>query len=361
MDGAVSADPVALEAFARDVFSKLGVPDTQAAGAARVLVWANLRGVETHGVRNLAPLYVHMLDEGIVTPDADFSVDHETPFSARVDGGNGLGMAAGVWAMQLAMDKAAASGSGMVAMHNSRHFGAAGYYAHMALAHDMIGISATGRFMPRGGRIGLMPTFAAIPMFSTNPIAFSAPSMEEPPFLLDMATTITPYNRVMLYHELGRLAPVGWGTDDDGVPTTDPTKLNHLYPLGGSRELGSHKGYGLAMVVQILSGVLSGDWAGGSADERAYDGYDQRHDGHFFAAIRVDAFEPVDDFKRGMDVMIRALHDAPKEEGQDRIYIAGEIEHETEQERRRTGIPLPPNVQDDLRKLADRFALPLPY
>ncbi len=261
MEGHVLADPAALQSFASDIFQQLDAPPSHAEDAARVLVWANLRGIDTHGVRNLGPLYVRTLDEGRARAGAAFAIDYETPFSARADGQSGLGMAAGVWAMRLAIEKAAASGTGMVAMHNSQHYGAAGYYAAMALEHDMIGLCMTGRFMPKGTTIGLVPTFAALPMFSTNPIAFAAPTMDEPPYLLDMATTVTPYNRVMLYHELGRQAPQGWGMDDDGQPTTEPTRLNRLFPLGGTREMGSHKGYGLAMLVEILAGVLSGEWA----------------------------------------------------------------------------------------------------
>lgn len=358
----VLADADALEVFACQVFLELGLSSRHAQDAARVLVWASLRGVDTHGIRNLGSVYARMIDEGHVDPRATFAVEHETPFSVRANGGSGLGMAAGVWAMNLAIEKARTSGAGMVAMRNSRHYGAAGFYPAMALAHDMIGVCMTGRFMPRGTPIGLVPTFAALPMFSTNPLAFAAPTLEEPPFLLDMATTIAPYNRVMLYQELGLPLPAGWAVDEAGAPSTDPLHMNRLLPLGGTREMGSHKGYGLAMVVQILSGVLSGSWSAGcESEDDSFDGFGQADDGHFFAAMRIDAFQPADDFKRAMDAMIRALHASPKQAGQERIYVAGEIEHENEVHRRKHGIPIPPNVQADLKGLAERFGLELPY
>ena len=362
MAGTTVANPDALENFTRQAFESMGVPAPQAQDAASVLVWANLRGVDTHGVRNLMLLYVPMIDEGLIQPDAKFKIEHETPFSARVDGAAGVGMAAGKWAMKLAIEKAASSGVGMVAMRNSQHFGAAGYFAAMPLPNDMIGISLTGRFMPQGEKIGIVPTYASTPMFSTNPIALAAPTLLEAPYVLDMATSITPYNRVMLYDEMGLETPMGWGMDDEGVPTVDPSLLHQLLPLGGTREMGSHKGYGLAMIVEILSSVLSGSWSTGVEEgNKTYDGHGQTGDGHFFGAIRVDAFRPAEEFKRGMDAMIRALHDAPKEAGQDRIYVAGEIEYETEIERRKHGIPVPPNVQADIRDLADRFGLTHPF
>ena len=324
-------------------------------------MWASLRGVDTHGIRNLKLVYVPMIERGRVCADAQFRIEHETPFSAQVDGGSGLGMAAGVWAMRLAIEKASAAGIGMVAMRNSLHYGAAGYYAAMALSDDMIGVSLTGRFMPQGEEIGIVPTFGALPMFSTNPIAVAAPTMSEPPYILDMATSITPYNRVVLYGELGREMPLGWGMDAEGRPTSETSLLRQLLPLGGSREMGGHKGYGLAMVVQILSSVLSGSWHTDVADGApTYDGFGQTTDGHFFCAMRVDAFRPAQEFKLGMDAMIRALHDAPKEPGQERIYVAGEIEHETERVRRAQGIPITRGVADGLSELADRFGLARP-
>jgi LDH2 family malate/lactate/ureidoglycolate dehydrogenase len=261
--------------------------------------------------------------------------------------------------MRLAIEKAQQAGIGLVAMRHTEHFGAAGYYPWLALPHDMIGIALTGRFYARGVPIGMVPTNAGMPMFSTNPIAISFPTATEPPILLDMATTVAPYNRVMMHRELGRVVPLGWGLDAEGIPTTDPASLKALLPLGGGRDTGGHKGYGLALMVETLCALLSGEWGPvEKAGAQTFEGYDQQHSAHFFGAIRVDAFRPVADFKAGMDAMIRALHAGPKALGQDRIYVAGEPEHDTEQERTRLGIPLPANVVADLREIAAQYAIP---
>ncbi len=361
--------PDTLQAFATQIFERAGIAPGEAADAANVLVWANRRGVDTHGVRNLKPLYIHRIRTGVIDTKAVCKIDYETPVSARVDAGGGLGLSAGVWGMRLAMAKAQASGIGLVTMRNSSHFGAAGHYPYLALGQDLIGIAMTGRFFAQGTEIGVIPTFAAKAMFSTNPISVSFPTAEETPFLLDMATSISPYNRVVMYRELGKSVPLGWGVDAEGRATIEPSALRQLFPLGGTREMGSHKGYGLSMMVEVLCAVLSGAWhdlATGDGDKNAvetnhdnsFDSHSQEGDAHFFGALRVDLFRPLSDFKRGMDAMIRALHAAPKEPGQDRIFVAGEIEHETEQTRLRDGIPLPPNVVENLRELAQQYQVP---
>ncbi len=354
-------DPAALHDFVRQVFEAAGVHPEHAQAGADVLLWASRRGVDTHGVRNLRPLYMRLIDQGAINLDPTFHIEYETPVSARVDGDGGLGLAAGCWAMKLALDKAEQSGIGMVTMRNSYHFGAAGYYPWLALQRDMIGVSMTGRFSGQGTEYGVPPTFGAKAMFSTNPLSISFPAGEEPPYLLDMATSAAPFNRVAMHRDNDLPIPPGWGLDAEGRPTVDPAAVRQLIPLGGSRELGGHKGYGLALMVEVLCGVLSGAWSGDAGDDpEAFEGYRQHGDAHFFAAIRVDLFRPVEDFKRGMDAMIRALHAAPKVPGQDRIYVAGEIEHETEQERLAQGVPLTPTIIEDLEALSQRFGIPVP-
>lgn len=349
-----------LHQFMRTVFAKAGVPAEQANDAADVLMYASRRGVDTHGVRNLKPIYIDGFDAGHLKPSADYAIEYETPITARVDGNRGLGLTAACWAMRLAMQKAQQSGMGMVVMRNSYHFGAAGYYPWMALGQDMIGIAMTARIYAREHDYGVLPTFGGKSMFSTNPLSISFPTKEEPPWLLDMSTSTVPFNRILMMRDAGESIPLGWGVDEDGEPTTDPDKVRFLYPLGGTRELGSHKGYGLAMMVSVLCNLLAGGWNDlYGNDPSAFDGYKVDGDSHFFAAMRIDLFRPLDDFKRGMDAMIRALHAAPKAAGHERIYVAGEIEHETEQTRLRTGIPLPETVVNDLRTLSTRFDLPL--
>lgn len=349
-----------LHNFTRSVFEKAGLSPEHAADGADVLLWASRRGVDTHGVRNLKLIYLRMLEAGLIKSDATFSVEHETPVSARVNGGGGLGLAAASWAMRLAMDKAEQSEMAFVTMRNSHHLGAAGRYPALALERDMIGICLTGHFNGQGTEIGVLPTFSSRPMFSTNPIAVAFPTQDEAPWLLDMATSIAPYNRVVLHRENGLPVPPQWGLTADGQPTPDALLMQKMWPLGGDRAHGGHKGYGLSMMVATMCGVLSGDWdEGHDEDEAAFNGYKQSGGSHFFAAIRIDAFRPVDSFKRGMDAMIQALHAAPKEEGQERIYVAGEIEHETEQQRVRDGIPLTAVTVADLKEVSEKYGVNL--
>ncbi len=211
-----------LQDFAATVLERAGVPADEAMDAANVLVWANRRGVDTHGVRNLKSHYVDKVSNGSIAGHPHFRIEYETPISARVDGDNGLGLVAGCWGMRLAMQKARQAGIGMVSMHNSNHFGAAGYYPAMALAEDLIGVGLTGMLWAEGNAYGVVPTFGARAMFSTNPIAIGFPAAEEPDFLLDMATSTTPMNRVVMRQELGLPIPEGWALDAEGRPTTDP-------------------------------------------------------------------------------------------------------------------------------------------
>lgn len=354
-----TVDAHALHNFTETVLQAAGIQRQHAVDAADVLLYASRRGVDTHGVKNLKG-YINGVEKGTIRRDPIFAVEYETPVSARVNGGQGLGHAASCWAMRLAMDKAKQAGMGFVSMRNSLHFGAAGYYPWLAVQNDLIGIGMTGRFSANGTHVGVRPTFADIVMFSTNPLAISFPTGEEPPYVFDMATSTVPFNRITKMADANELIPLGWGLTADGQPTTNPKEVRQLFPLGGTREQGSHKGYGLAMVVQVLCAVLSGCWGDmyeSSSD--TFDGHTQEGDAHFFGAIRVDIFRPLDEFKRGMDAMIRALHAAPKEAGQDRIYVAGEIEHETEQQRLRDGIPLPDTIVADLYELSQRYNISL--
>ena len=364
MNGPILAQVEPLHNFVETIFGSAGFRPEHAKDAANVLMYASRRGVDTHGVRNLIPIYFAQLDKDLYTLNPNFRIEHETAVSARVNGDSGLGLAASSWAMRLAISKAKDAGMAFVSMRNTYHYGAAGYYPWMALQNDMIGISMTGRFSPDGTFLASVPpTYSAIPMFSTNPLAIGFPTAEEPPYLLDMATSTVPFNRIFKMRDAGEPIPLGWGLDERGEPTTDAALVRQVLPLGGTREQGGHKGYGLAMMVEVLCAVLSGGWGTGFPldDPSASNGHKQITDAHFFGAMRVDAFRPLDEFKRGMDAMIQALHAAPKEEGQDRIYVAGEIEDETEQERLRNGIPLPDTVVEDLKTLSTRYHVPLPF
>jgi len=338
-----------LTRFVQAAFEKLGVPAADAQIAAETLVAADLRGVDTHGVIRFSPYawYVKWLSDGSMTAKPNIRVISETPSTALLDGDRGMGMVIGHRAMELAIEKAKQCGIGMVGVRNSRHYGMSAQYAMQALAHDMIGIAMTN-----AGR-QVVPTFGREARFGTNPMCFAVPADKELPFVLDMATTTAAAGKLELAARLEKSIPTGWALDEKAQATQDPRiaqRARRLLPLGGSRDNGSHKGYGLAVLVEILCGVLTGTVTALNADQ------DPR--GHFFGAIRVDAFRPVAEFKKDMDRLIRELKSTPPIEGQRRVYVAGEIEFETAEERAERGIPLLPSVLKGLREVSEQLGLP---
>ena len=338
-----------LTRFVQAAFEKLGVPKDDAQIAAETLVAADLRGVDTHGVIRFSPhaWYVKWLSEGSMTAKPNIRAISETPSTALLDGDRGMGMVIGHRAMELAIDKAKSCGIGMVGVRNSRHYGMSAQYAMQALPHDMIGIAMTN-----AGR-QVVPTFGREARFGTNPMCFAVPADKELPFVLDMATTTAAAGKLELAARLEKSIPTGWALDEKAQATQDPRvaqQARRLLPLGGSRDNGSHKGYGLAVLVEILCGVLTGTVTALNADQ------DPR--GHFFGAIRVDAFRPVAEFKQDMDRLIRELKSTPPIEGQKRVYVAGEIEFETAEERAERGIPLLPSVLKGLREVSEQLGVP---
>jgi L-2-hydroxycarboxylate dehydrogenase (NAD+) len=337
-----------LTRFVQAAFEKLGVPAADAQIAAETLVAADLRGVDTHGVIRFSPYawYVKWLSDGSMTAKPNIQVISETPSTALLDGDRGMGMVIGHRAMELAIEKAKQCGIGMVGVRNSRHYGMSAQYAMQALAHDMIGIAMTNASRQ------VVPTFGREARFGTNPMCFAVPADKELPFVLDMATTTAAAGKLELAARLEKSIPTGWALDEKAEPTHDPRvaqKARRLLPLGGSRDNGSHKGYGLAILVEILCGVLTGTLTALNADQ------DPR--GHFFGAIRVDAFRPVTEFKRDMDRLIRELKSTPPIQGQNRVYVAGEIEFETAEERAERGVPLLPSVLKGLREVSEQLGM----
>ncbi len=338
-----------LTRFVQAAFEKLGVPAADAQIAAETLVAADLRGVDTHGVIRFSPhaWYVKWLSDGSMTAKPNIRVISETPSTALLDGDRGMGMVIGHRAMELAIEKAKQCGIGMVGVRNSRHYGMSAQYALQALAHDMIGIAMTNASRQ------VVPTFGREARFGTNPMCFAVPADKELPFVLDMATTTAAAGKLELAARLEKSIPTGWALDEKAEATDDPRvaqKARRLLPLGGSRDNGSHKGYGLAILVEILCGVLTGTLTALNADQ------DPR--GHFFGAIRVDAFRPVTEFKRDMDRLIRELKSTPPIQGQNRVYVAGEIEFETAEERAERGVPLLPSVLKGLREVSEQLGMP---
>lgn len=345
--GLVRVPVQALLDFVTAFLQKMGLAEVEAAQAAEILVASDLRGIESHGVPRL-DMYMEMFRKGLIRPNAPFTIERESGATAMVDGGSGLGLVVGRRAMQLAIDKAQVSGVGMVAVTNSSHFSIAGYYAAMALPYDMIGLAFTNA-APLG-----VPTGGRERRFGSNPLAFAAPAGEELPFVLDMATTVVSLGKIEIAARTGKPLPVGWGLDPNGQTSTDPyavMKDRLVAPLGSLPELSSHKGYGLAVMVDIFCGVLSGM------------GYGMRlprlKAGHFFGALRIDAFRDVAEFKADMDAMIRELHATKPVEGVERVYVAGEKEYLAEAENRRLGVPLLPGVVRRLLEIGNELGLTL--
>jgi L-2-hydroxycarboxylate dehydrogenase (NAD+) len=356
----VRAEP--LTRFCQQVFEKMGVPVQEAYTTSEVLVLADLRGVESHGVARLRRYY-NGLKTGMMFPRPDIKVVHETPLSALIDGGGALGQVAGKKGMDLAIEKAIKSGFGFVAVKNSNHYGIAAYYSLMALKHDLIGISLTN------SDAYVVPTFGRTFLLGTNPISVTVPALEEKPYVLDMSTAVATLGKLEVYTRKGKKIPPGWAVDETGRSCEDPSRvLNNikakigggLLPVGGvGEDFGGHKGYGLDLLVDIFSGVLSGSANTNLLYPKTADGNPLPSlVGHFFGAMRVDFFRPVEEFKKDMDDMIRRLRNSPKAEGCDRIYIHGEKEFELEEKYRREGIPLYFKVYDDLKAIGYEVGVP---
>ncbi len=350
-----------LFSFSTHVFKKIGCSDADAELAAKVLLSADMRGIDSHGIARLSG-YVRLWDVKRINAQPKISIIHETPSTATVDGDSGLGLVVAPAAMEIAIDKARTVGTGWVSVQNSNHFGIAGYHAMMALQEDMIGICMTNA-SPL-----VSPTFSIERLLGTNPICVAVPAGAQPPFVADMATTTAANGKLEILQRKSGVAPLGWIQDKSGKPSTDPHELKvggALLPLGGDREHGSHKGYALGAIVDIFSAVLSGANYGPWVPP--FPAYvpmpvhmPGKGIGHFFGAMRIDAFRPAQEFKHHMDQWITRFRSAKTAEGFDQVIIPGDPEREMEKERAEKGIPLVGPVVDDLRYLAEKFEIELP-
>ncbi len=349
---------IQLKDFVFKVFMKMGCPTEQAELASNTLISADLRGVDSHGVARLSG-YVRLWEAGRINPNPKIEIVHETPSTAVVNGDAGLGLVVGPASMKIAMDKARNVGTGWVSVKNSNHFGIAGYHSMLALKEDMIGISMTNA-SPL-----VAPTWSKEQMLGTNPIAVAIPAGNEPPFVADFATATAANGKLEILQRKGGKAPTGWVQDKEGFSSTDPYELKNggaLLPLGSDREHGSHKGYCLGSIVDIFSAVLSGasygPWAPPFvsflpvADDMPGEGL-----GHFFGAMRIDAFQPKDHFKSHMDQWIKRFRSASAVDDQESVLVPGDPERIIEQERINTGIDLLKPVEDDLKSLAEKFEI----
>jgi LDH2 family malate/lactate/ureidoglycolate dehydrogenase len=342
---------VDLRAFTARVFEGLGMPPADAAEGAEVLIDADLAGIDSHGIAHLPwhPGYAPGFRRGLVNPTAEVKVLRESPVAATWDADGGLGVLIARRAMESAIAKAEATGIGMVAVRNGRHFGAAGYYARMAAERDMIGM-AMCNVPPLAVAAGSVDR-----AYGTNPIAMAAPVEGDHPFLLDIATTAVAGGKLEIAQRQGRGIPAGWAVGEDGTGTDDPEILRKggaLLPLGSYLETSSHKGYGLGLMVDILTGILPGM---GSAL------FAPRHEqGWWFAAWRIDAFRDVAGFKADMKRMVdhlRALRPAP---GVERVQVPGDPEARARGERTRLGIPLDEETIAQLRELGAELGVAMP-
>ncbi|MBC5810810.1 MAG: Ldh family oxidoreductase [Candidatus Eremiobacteraeota bacterium] len=343
-----------LKRFIARVLEKVGVAAPDAHVVADVLAASDLRGIESHGVARLESYYVSRIKSGKMEAKPDVTVRRETPTSIVLDAGNGLGHPVSKRAMLAVIEKAKERGAAFGAVRNSNHYGIAGYYAMLALEHDMIGIASTNTV-----RYGA-PTFGKGLMLGTNPLAFAIPAGKEPAFVLDFATTTVPRGKLEVYQRKEKPLNPGWAIDAEGHPTTSaPEALKGaLLPLGGfGIDNGGHKGYGLGLLVDIICGVLSGGAFGNELplpNQPAEPGKIS----HFFGAFRVDGFRDVTDFKRDMDEELRAFKSSEHAPGAERVYVAGEIEHEKTLAHRRDGIPVHAKVWNGLEKMAGELGLP---
>ena len=342
-----------LKQFVAQILEKAGVAPEHARTVGDVLVAADMRGIESHGVARLESYYVSRIRAGKLNAKPNYQVVRETDTSIVFDAGNGLGHPVGKLAMQRVIEKAQKHGAAFGAVRNSNHFGIAGYYAMLALEHDMIGMASTNSV-----RYGA-PTFGKDVLLGTNPLAYAIPAGSEPAFVLDFATTTVPKGKLEVYKRKGLPLKDGWAIDAQGHPTTDPDEAlrGALLPLGGfGTDHGGHKGYGLGLLVDILCGVLSGGKFGEGLPlvtdtmEGAIS--------HWFGAFRVDAFRDAQGFKADMDRQLRTFKQSEKVPGQDRIYVAGEPEYEKTLYHREHGVPVHVKVWDGLEKLAGELSIP---
>jgi L-2-hydroxycarboxylate dehydrogenase (NAD+) len=344
--------------FSNTVFLKIGCPPDQAKQATDVLLSADLRGVDSHGLARLSG-YVRLWEAKRINATPSMKIVHESPSTAVVDGDQGLGLVIAPYAMDIAISKAQLCGTGWVAVKNSNHFGIAGYHSMKALSHDMIGISMTNA-SPL-----VAPTFSVERLLGTNPICVAIPAGSQPPFVADFATTTAANGKLEILQRKNLDAPEGWIQNKQGGVSTNANELKEggaLLPLGSDREHGSHKGFCLGAWVDIFSAVLSGANYGpwvppfvsflAPPTDPVGEGI-----GHFFGAMRVDAFRPVEDFKHHMDNWISRFREAKTMEGYDKLIIPGDPEREFEATRRRDGIPLNEKVVTDLSELGQKLGV----
>ena len=349
-DDRIRVTPGHLRATAAAILRALGLAGDHAADAADVLVATDLRGIESHGV-NMLRGYVQQFRDGLLNPRPDWRVVREAPATATIDADRALGISIGRKLMETAMEKASRFGTGMVSVANCGHLGAVGHFAMLAARQDMVGVCMTAS----SGGVGVLPTFGAEPRLGANPIGLAAPAGKEAPLLIDISASVPIANKVQLLREAGKEVPPGWISDSQGTPIMEagpappPGEFFHL-PLGSARQMGSHKGYALSLVPEVLATLLSGAVPSMQKLRNGMKGA--------FIAYDISKFTDLAGFKENMDGMLSALRQTKPAPGEERVLYPGLIEHETEQERLANGIPLSSETVDWLRATSTELGLP---
>jgi LDH2 family malate/lactate/ureidoglycolate dehydrogenase len=337
-----------LEAFIASAFGAVGISPSEAKSIAELMVRADAQGSEGHGVFRL-PQYVRRIKGGAVNLKPKIRVTREAAGMALVDGDNGMGHLVMRYATEKAIEKAKGAGVAWVGARMSNHAGPASLYASMPLEHDMVGL-----YLAVGNANHLPPWGGLDMLLSTNPIAVAVPAGEEPAVVLDMATTVAAYGKVKTKAQRGEMMPEGWMMDREGRPLTDPRRANEgfLLPIGG------YKGYGLALVIGILAGMLNGAAMGKDVVDFNADDTSVTNTGHAIVTINIDAFQPVAEFKREMDTLIRDIRGSRRLPGVERIRLPGEGSHAARRDRLKNGIPLPAPLLASLNELAGQLQIP---
>lgn len=344
--------------FTNEAFLRMGFEPEQADIATQNLIRADVRGIDSHGIARLNG-YIRLVKNNRINPKAKTFIEHESPSTATLNGDKGVGLVVGDVAMKLAIEKAKTAGTGWVAVNNSNHFGIAANYAMMALEQDMIGIAMTN------ASALVAPTFSKSKMLGTNPICYAFPSGSEAPFIADFATTTAANGKLEILQRENLNTPDGWVQDETGNPSTDAHILKKggaLLPLGGDKTHGGHKGFALGSIVDILTGVLSGASFGPWVPPfPAYvpmpENMPGEGIGHFFGAMRIDAFQPAATFKSRMDLWLKTFRNASAIENKHQPLVPGDIERTFTQQRIKQGVPIIENVYQDILQLADELKI----
>lgn len=350
-----------LEAFMKDVLVASGVPEADAETIGEVLIESDRRGIDSHGIGRLKPIYIDRIDAGILDPVTRIEVLKDEKACVTLDGHNGMGHVVAKKAMEMAIAKAKEYGLGMAAVRNSTHYGIAGYYVTMATKEGMIGVTGTN------ARPSIAPTHGVENMLGTNPLTFGLPTDEDFPFVIDCATSVTQRGKIEVYGRAGKELPHGWVIDENGRDRTDTAAVLEdltrgkaaLTPLGGiGEENGGYKGYGYAAVVEILSAALQDGAFMKALNGKDADGRPIPYPlGHFFIAIDPAFFMGRETFRRIAGEICRALRTSKKAPGEERIFTPGEKGYLAWQYRKEHGCPVPPSLQKVIRQLTDRFGL----